>query len=119
MTQFVQVITTVGSRGEAERIAAQLVDERLAACVQIVGPVSSTFRWREEIEMSEEWLCLAKTTRDCFPAVERQIRALHSYELPEIIALPIVAGSSDYLAWIAREVAPQAAPVEPSSSAGN
>jgi len=119
MTQFVKVITTVGSRGEAERIAAQLVDERLAACVQIVGPVSSTFRWREEIEISEEWLCMAKTTRDSYPAVERRIRSLHSYELPEIIALPIVAGSSDYLAWIAREVAPQAAPLDTSPSAGN
>ncbi|HEX4145034.1 MAG TPA: divalent-cation tolerance protein CutA [Pirellulales bacterium] len=118
MTQFVQVITTVGSRGEAERIAAQLVDQRLAACVQVVGPVSSTFRWREAIEISEEWLCLAKTTRDCFSAVERQIRSLHSYELPEIIALPIVAGSTDYLDWIASEVAPQSAPLDPSPSAG-
>ncbi|HEY1786350.1 MAG TPA: divalent-cation tolerance protein CutA [Pirellulales bacterium] len=119
MTQFIQVITTVGSRGEAERIAAQLVDLRLAACVQIVGPVSSTFRWREEIEISEEWLCVAKSTRDSFPAIERQIRALHSYELPEIVALPIVAGSSDYLAWISREVAPQEASLDTSSSAGN
>ena len=107
MSQFVQVITTVGSHGEAERIAAQLVDDHLAACVQIIGPVSSTFHWQEEIEMSHEWLCLVKTTRDCFPAVERQIRAMHSYELPEIIALPIIAGSSDYLAWIDREVAPK------------
>ncbi|HTU23980.1 MAG TPA: divalent-cation tolerance protein CutA [Pirellulales bacterium] len=112
-----QVITTVGSRAEAERIAAQLVDARTAACVQIVGPVTSTFRWQGAIETSEEWLCLAKTTRDAFAAVERQIRALHSYELPEIIALPIVAGSAAYLNWIASEVPPQGA-FEPTPAAG-
>jgi periplasmic divalent cation tolerance protein len=111
MSQFIQVITTVGNRCEAERIAAQLVDAHLAACVQIVGPISSTFRWQEAIETSHEWLCLAKTTRDCFPAVERQIRALHSYEVPEIIAVPIIAGSNDYLTWLDRMVTPQAAPV--------
>ena len=113
MSQFVQVITTVGSHREAERIAAQLVDDRLAACVQIVGPVSSIFRWHDAIETSQEWLCLVKTTRDRFPAVEKQIRALHSYEMPEIIAVPIIAGSSDYLTWIDREVAPRTAPVDP------
>ena len=116
MSQFVQVITTVGSHGEAERIAAQLVDDHLAACVQIVGPVNSTFRWQEAIHHSHEWLCLVKTTRDCFPAVERQIRAMHSYDLPEIIALPIVAGSNDYLTWIDRMVGPQAAPLGSSPS---
>jgi periplasmic divalent cation tolerance protein len=102
--QAIQVVTTVGNRAEAERIAAQLVGERLAACVQIVGPVKSTFHWQGAIEVSEEWFCLAKTTLDRYEAIERQIRALHSYELPEIIALPIVAGSPEYLAWIARDV---------------
>ena len=116
MSQFVQVITTVGCRREAEGIAAQLVDARLAACVQILGPVSSTFRWKEAIETSQEWLCLIKTTRDCFPAVERQIRALHSYDLPEIIAVPIIAGSNDYLTWIDQMVAPQPAAVGTSPS---
>ena len=90
--------------------------DRLAACVQIVGPITSIFRWHEAIETSQEWLCVAKTTRDHFPAIEQQIRGLHSYDLPEIIAVPIVAGSSDYLAWIDREVMPEAMPLDPSRS---
>jgi periplasmic divalent cation tolerance protein len=113
MSQFVQVITTVGSHGEAERIAAQLVDHHLAACVQIVGPVSSIFRWQGAMETSKEWLCLVKTTRERFSEVERQIRSLHSYELPEIIATPILAGSADYLAWIDHEVGTQPSAVDP------
>ena len=116
MSQFVQVITTVGSHGEAERIAAQLVDDRLAACVQIIGPVSSIFHWQDAIHTSHEWLCLIKTSRDRFPAVEKQIRAMHSYDVPEIIAMPIIAGSSDYLAWIDREVSARPASHDPSHS---
>jgi periplasmic divalent cation tolerance protein len=117
MTDFIQVNTTVGSRPDAERIATQLVDRRLAACVQIIGPVQSTFRWQGKIETSEEWLCVAKTTRAAYPAVEQQIRSLHRYEVPEIVATEIVAGSSDYLAWVGGEVvSPAGAIATPSVS---
>jgi periplasmic divalent cation tolerance protein len=114
-THPIQVVTTVGNRAEADEIAARLVGSRLAACVQIVGPITSVFHWKGAVETSEEWLCVAKTTADRYPALERQIRAVHSYELPEIIALPIVAGLSDYLTWIAAEVGSTGAPLPGSS----
>lgn len=105
MTECVQVLTTAGSEREAERIAAVLVEQRLAACVQISGPVLSLYRWQGEIEREREWQCLAKTTRARFEAVAAAIAASHSYEEPEIVATPIVAGSPGYLAWIEENVA--------------
>lgn len=104
---FLQVITAAGNREEADRIAAALVDRRLAACVQIVGPVSSVYRWQGQIERSEEWLCQIKTTRQYYAAVEAAIRELHSYECPEIIATPIVAGSAAYLQWLSEQASSQ------------
>jgi periplasmic divalent cation tolerance protein len=68
--------------------------------VQVVGPVTSRYRWQEEVEEAREWQCLAKTTRDAYQEVEAAIREVHSYDEPEIIATPIVAGSAGYLAWI-------------------
>jgi len=106
MSDYVQVLTTVGSEGEAGRIAALLVERRLAACVQVVGPIVSRYRWEGEIEEEREWQCLAKTTGAAYEAVEAAIRQVHSYEEPEIIATPIVAGSAGYLAWIDENVAP-------------
>ena len=102
--EYLQVLTTTASRTEAERIAAVLVQRRLAACVQIVGPIASRYRWRGEVEQAEEWRCEAKTTAALFPQVEAAIRDLHSYSEPEIVALPILAGSPGYLAWIAGNV---------------
>jgi periplasmic divalent cation tolerance protein len=104
MSDLVQVLTTVGSEEEAGRIAALLVEQRLAACVQVVGPVVSRYRWQGAVEEEREWQCLAKTTRAAFGAVEAAIREVHSYDEPEIVATPIVAGSPGYLAWIADEV---------------
>jgi len=104
MVEYVQLLTTVGKREDAERIARRLVEERLAACVQIVGPITSVYRWRGRVEVSEEWLCLAKTERGLYEEAERAIRELHPYELPEIIALPVAAGSKEYLEWVSREV---------------
>jgi periplasmic divalent cation tolerance protein len=104
MAEFIQVLTTVERREEAERIARSLVEKRLAACVQIVGPIASTYRWKGEVETAEEWQCLVKTRRDLYPQVERGIRLLHSYAVPEIIATPIIAGSADYLAWLGENV---------------
>lgn len=100
MTDHVQVLTTVGSEEEAGRIAELLVDRRLAACVQVIGPIVSRYRWQGELEEGREWQCLAKTTRAAYAAVEAAIREAHSYEEPEIIATPILAGSAGYLAWI-------------------
>ena len=104
MTDCVQVLTTAGSEEEAGLIAGVLVERRLAACVQVVGPVVSRYRWQGEIEEAQEWQCLVKTTRAAYEAVEAAIREVHSYDEPEIIATPIVAGSAGYLAWIEENV---------------
>jgi periplasmic divalent cation tolerance protein len=95
-----QVTTTVATQADAERIAAALVEERLAACVQVAGPIISAYRWQGAIERATEWYCHCKTTWARYPALEARLRELHPYETPEIIALPIVAGSPAYLAWI-------------------
>lgn len=97
-----QITTTTASREEAERIAAALVERRLAACAQILGPVMSVYRWQGQFERAEEWLCVAKTIAANYEEVEAAVRELHSYECPEIIATPIAAGSEGYLAWVAR-----------------
>ncbi len=101
---YVLVQTTTNQRNVAERIAKALVEDRLAACVQIQGPVTSIFRWRNDIETSEEWLVTAKSHRELFARVEAAIRGLHNYEVAEIIALPIVAGHADYLEWMRQEL---------------
>ena len=99
-SECVQVLTTAGSEEEAELIASTLVERRLAACVQVLGPVVSRYRWQGEVEQAREWQCLAKTTATVYPEVEAAIRELHSYEEPEILAIPVLAGSPGYLAWI-------------------
>jgi periplasmic divalent cation tolerance protein len=104
MSDYLQVLTTAGSEKEAGRIASLLVEGRLAACVQVVGPIVSHYRWQGAVEEEREWQCLAKTTRAAYPAVEAAIRELHSYEEPEIIATEVVAGSPGYLAWIDENV---------------
>jgi periplasmic divalent cation tolerance protein len=104
MADYVQVMTTAGSEGEAERIAALLVERRLAACVQIVGPIVSRYRWRGAIEREREWQCLAKTERSRYREVEAAIREEHSYEEPEILAIPVLDGSAGYLAWISESL---------------
>jgi periplasmic divalent cation tolerance protein len=88
----------------AERLAAVLVQERLVACAQVLGPVSSTYRWQGSIERSAECYCHLKTTVARLPVLEARIRELHPYEVPEIIALPIIGGNSDYLRWIEEAV---------------
>jgi periplasmic divalent cation tolerance protein len=97
---YVQISTTAPSPEVADAIASALVERRLAACVQVVGPMASTYRWQGAIERAEEWLCLIKTVRDRYDAVAQAIRELHPYETPEIIATPIVAGDAEYLRWI-------------------
>jgi len=104
VSEYVQVQTTAGSEEEAGRIASLLVERRLAACVQVVGPVTSRYRWQGAVEEEPEWQCLAKTKRAAYEAVEAAIREVHSYDEPEIIATPIIAGSPGYLAWIEENV---------------
>jgi len=104
MTDAIQVVTTVGSREEADCIAAQLVGRRLAACVQIVGPIASTYHWQGAIETSQEWMCLIKSLGAKYPALEAAIREVHSYEVPEILAFSVVAGNPGYLDWLASEL---------------
>ena len=101
--ECVQVTTTVGSRDAADQLAGELVSARLAACAQVVGPISSTYRWAGSVERAEEWYCHFKTTRARLAALTEAIRARHSYELPEIVAVPL-DGSAEYLRWIAGNV---------------
>jgi len=101
VTDLLVVSTTTPDEPLAARIAAAAVDARLAACAQVHGPLRSTFRWDGAVEQATEWCCQLKTTRAAYPALAALIRALHPYELPEIIAIPIVEGHPPYLAWIA------------------
>lgn len=101
------VLVTCGSLPEARRIARAVVHARLAACVNIVGaPVESIYRWKEKVERAREFLLVMKTTSPRLLALEREVKRLHSYDVPEFIALPISAGSRDYLAWLATSVKP-------------
>lgn len=100
----VQVQTAAGSEDEAGRIADALLDARLAACVQVVGPVTSRYWWQGRQETATEWLCLVKTTADLAAAAAQAVRDAHSYEVPEVIVTPVVDGAADYLAWVAGEV---------------
>jgi periplasmic divalent cation tolerance protein len=104
MAEFVQITTTTGDREVAERIAKALVEQRLAGCVQVAGPIASTYRWQDQVETAQEWLCTAKTERGQMAAIERLLAELHPYELPEVIATPIVAGNAAYLEWLAGQI---------------
>ncbi len=106
MTQAIQVVTTTAEKADAQRIAAALVERRLAACVQVDGPIESCYRWQGSIERATEWRCVVKTTDDRYSDVESAIRELHSYDEPEILAVPVVAGSPGYLRWLDEETRP-------------
>jgi periplasmic divalent cation tolerance protein len=102
-TRWLSVYIVTADEIEAERIGEALVDERLAACVNILGKVRSIYRWQGRTERANECALIAKTTSDCIEKLVERVRALHSYETPAITAWPIVGGSSDYLEWIALE----------------
>jgi periplasmic divalent cation tolerance protein len=105
ITGFIQVMTTVETKEQARAIAQSLVGEKLAACVQIVDSLESTYRWKGKVESVREYLCLIKTRENLFPKVEAAVLALHSYETPEIIAVPVVDGSEEYLRWLDESLA--------------
>jgi periplasmic divalent cation tolerance protein len=104
MTDKRIVLSTAGSEDEARKLARHLVEHQLAACVNIVPRVESIYRWQGKVESSQEWLLLIKTSAEKFPAVRDAVRELHSYDLPECIALTIEDGSPDYLQWLADSV---------------
>ncbi len=99
------VLTTCGSREDADRLGKLLVEQRLAACVNAVGDVSSTYRWQGQVHQDRETLLVIKTTESRYSAVEQAIRLHSTYELPEVVAIPVHAGSPAYLAWLGESVA--------------
>lgn len=105
--RFLHVQTTTESRAEAMELASEAVQARLAACAQVAGPVASTFWWEDGIERAEEWVVTLKLPADRYPELADFILERHSYDEPEVIATPIVAGSAGYLDWIAAETAPR------------
>jgi periplasmic divalent cation tolerance protein len=104
MASYIQVVTTTEKKEDAEQIAACLVEKRLAACVQITGPVTSHYRWKGKIEKAQEWQCWIKSEETLYKEIEKAIKSVHPYEVPEIIAMPILTGSRDYLEWLESEV---------------
>jgi periplasmic divalent cation tolerance protein len=107
MTDIVIVLTTAPADERAEQLARQIVDERLAACVNVHAPMVSVYRWKGQVERDIERQIVIKTTRDRLPALEARIRALHSYELPELVVVAVDQGSVGYLAWVSEQTRPQ------------
>jgi periplasmic divalent cation tolerance protein len=104
VTGCCQVTTTLPDRAAADRVAHTLVVERLAACAQVSAPIASTYRWKGVVEQASECYCHLKTTVERLPALRKRLRELHPYEVPEIIAVPIVDGDPGYLEWIKESV---------------
>ena len=107
MPDALVVLVTVGSESEAETIATALLDERLAACVTIGGPIRSLYRWQGRIADDREWQLVIKTRSDLFDALADRVRVLHSYDVPEIIGLPVAVGNPAYLEWLEEATRPQ------------
>ena len=103
--RYLMAMTTTDAREDAERLARDLVERRLAACVQVLGPISSTYRWQGAIETADEWLCIIKTTAARFDALSAHIETNHGYETPELTAVPVDHGSPGYLAWLSSATA--------------
>ena len=105
MTPYIQVVTTLPDQAAAEQLAAHLLEQRLASCVQI-SPCNSWYHWQGAIERSSETVCTIKSRRDLFGALCRAIRAVHPYDVPEILASPVVDGGAAYLDWMEKELRP-------------
>jgi periplasmic divalent cation tolerance protein len=100
MAEFIVVFVTTASEEEAEKIARNLVEEKLAACVNIINPVRSLYRWEGKVVDDKEWLLLLKTRKSLLPQVDKRVVEWHSYEVPEVVALAILGGSQAYLRWV-------------------
>jgi len=103
MRKYIQVVTTTDSKEIAEKIATSVIEQQLAVCVQISNCLS-IYRWQGEVERAQEFVCVMKSSLDLYPELEQAIRSVHTYEVPEIIATEIIAGSSDYLVWLEQEL---------------
>ena len=103
--RYLMAMTTTDAREDAERLARDLVERRLAACVQVLGPISSTYRCKGAYETADEWLCVIKTTAARFDALAVHIETNHGYEIPELTAVPVDRGSPGYLAWLSTATA--------------
>jgi periplasmic divalent cation tolerance protein len=112
VTDKVVILVTAASREECKKIARHLVEIKLAACVNIIPSVESIFHWEGKVADDEEFLMLIKSTRELFPEIKAEISRLHTYHTPEIICLPIIEGSRNYLQWVGDSVK-RAAPAEP------
>ena len=106
MNDILLVLTNLPDEPSADKLAQQLIEARVAACVNQLAPCISTYRWKDHIETTNEVPLLIKTTRSAYPLLEKLILAAHPYELPEIIAVPVTAGLPAYLDWISRETKP-------------
>ena len=105
MGEYIQVLTTTGNKEDAVKIARTLVQKKLAACIQVGGPITSIYRWEERIQEDEEWRIVIKTRRDMYESLEKAIKENHPYEVPEIIGMPLTLGSGGYLEWMDEELA--------------
>ncbi|AEW93275.1 MULTISPECIES: divalent-cation tolerance protein CutA [Streptomycetaceae] len=103
---YLAVLTTTDTEDRARELAATAVDERLAACAQIDGPIRSLYRWDGKVQDDQEWRVLYKTSTDRYPELEAHIKSVHTYDTPEIIAVPITEGSGEYLSWLRAETRP-------------
>ena len=106
MPSIIQIQTTIDQEQAAQNLARDLVEQRLAACVQVSGPISSVYRWQGNVETSEEWICSIKTTSNRYAAVEKRIKMLHSYDEPEIFATEVTAISASYAEWLRAQTEP-------------
>jgi len=104
MTNYIQVITTTETKTDAQAIANAVVEKRLAGCVQVIGPITSTYWWQGKIETTEEWLCVIKSRKDLYAGLEEAIQEAHPYKVPEILATPVTEGSESYLEWLDNEL---------------
>jgi len=104
MKEYIQVITSTQNKKDAEKIATELIRMKLAACTQILGPVNSSYWWNGNIETANEWLCIIKSKKSLYSKIETVIKKMHPYQIPEILALPVLEGSKDYLKWLDNEV---------------
>lgn len=104
MAQYIQVSTTAEKKEDVQRIARAVVEEKLAVCVQIVGPIHSVYWWEGKIEEAGEWLCIIKTKKDLYNELEKTVLQLHPYDTPEIMAIPVVQASKDYVEWIEKNI---------------
>lgn len=103
MTDKIVVLSTCGSEEEARRLAHVLIERRLAACVNITAPVTSVYRWKGSVEEAQEWQLIIKSRRELFEQLRAALELAHSYELPEVLAVQVIDGSPNYLAWVDRE----------------